>query len=444
MENNLDTLFSGKFYIDQNYGSGLVPSLIKMFRDGITIERKEIDLINGCQKSFSKSGALIESGSSPELSGKRVVVLNFKQPVVKYSTYYWLGTQAYIRILEDLKQDTSVLGVVVDTDSGGGQVYGTPETYDAILDFKQTKPIGFYTNGYLCSGAYYIAAPASFIMANKRSDAIGSIGGYTIMIDYDGMIEHFGGKVHTIYSDLSPDKNKGHRAVMDGTDPDYKNYIKTELNPMIRDFHTDMKNARPQLDEEVFQGGTWNGKEAESKGLIDFNGSLQDAVAMVFNLSKKSNSNNNNNSNKKTMSKKTKSFPVLQTILGIKEEGIATISTITGKSGVQLTEAHLEALETALVAKDSAVTTANGKVTDAESKVTELENATTTALATAKIDAGATTAASITLLGAKVVELGKKPSGKTSTANAKGDTFEEGDNAIVNAEDDHNKLYNEA
>lgn len=437
----MDTLFSGKFYIDQTYGSGLVPSLIKMFRDGVTVEKKEIDLINNCQKAFSKSGKLIDSGASPQESGKRVVVLNFKQPVVKYSTYYWLGTQAYIRILADLKQDTSVLGVVIDTDSGGGQVYGTPETYDAILDFKQTKPIGFFTNGYLCSGAYYIAAPGSFIMANRRADAIGSIGGYTVMIDYDGMIEHFGGKVHTIYSDLSPDKNKGHRAVMDGTDPDYKNYIKTELNPMIRTFHTDMKNARPQLDEEVFMGGTWTGVEAESKGLIDYNGSLMDAVAMVFELSKKSNSNNNNSKNEKTMSKTTKSFPAIQKVLGISGEGIATISTLSGKKGVQLSEAQLDSLEKELAEKDKAVTTANGKVTEAEGKVTVLETAVTTALATAKIGASATTAESITLLGAKVVELGNKPSSKGSKPDAKGDNFEDED-AIVNAEDGHNQMYN--
>jgi protease-4 len=379
----------------------------------------------------------------------RVVVLNFKQPVVKYSTYEWLGTQSYIAILNQLMNDPTVAGVVLDMDTGGGQVYGTPEIYDAVTSFVAVKPLVIYTNGYLCSGGYYIAAPSSFIIANKRADAIGSIGAYTTMVNYDGIMEHFGAKVFTIYSDLSPDKNKNYRGVIDGTDPDFKNYIKEELNPMVITFHNDMKAARPQLSEEVFKGGTWTGEQSIALGLIDANGSLQDAIAKVFELSstQNSNSNNNNNSKKKTMSKKTKGFPVLQGIIGIEGEGIETISTVLGNKGVQISEAQLEAIENALVEKDTAVTTATGKATTAESRVAAIEGAINTAVTTAgldaKVEAEATTENKITLLGATVVAYGKKPGAKVTTPKAEGDSFEEEDN-VVNATDGHNELYNKA
>lgn len=448
MSNQIETLFSGNFYIDRSYGVGLVPALVKLFKGGDLIEKKESDLIQkitriSVDSKTISNGSLLSSGNE-----SRVVILDFKQPVVKFSTYNWLGTQSYISILNQLKNDPTVAGVVLDMDTGGGQVYGTPEIYDVVSAFQQIKPLVIYTNGYLCSGGYYIAAPASYIIANKRADAIGSIGAYTTIVNYDGIIEKFGGKVQTIYSDLSDEKNKNYRAVVDGTDADFKNYIKEELNPMVITFHNDMKAARPQLSEAVFKGGTWTGEQSIAMGLIDANGSLEDAVAKVFELAAVKNSNSNNNkSNKIIMSGKTKGFPVIQGILGIEGDGVATISTITGKKGLQISEAQLEAIENALVEKDAAVSAATGKATIAESRVAAIEGAINTAVTTAgldaKVEAEATTENKITLLGATVVAYGKKPGAKVTTPKAEGDSFED-EEGIVNAKDGHNELYNKA
>lgn len=449
MSQNLDTLFSGKFYIDQSYGLGLVPSLISIFTGKNLIEKSEVDKIKEITKvNISAKASSSDVGSTLSGTEKKVVVLDFKQPVVKFSTWDWLGTQAYISILETLKNDPTVVGVVINTDSGGGQVYGTPEFYDSIISFEEVKPIGIFTNGYLCSGAYYFAAGASFIMANKRADAIGSIGGYTHMVNYDGMLEKYGAKVVTLYSELSPDKNKAYRAVMDGTDEGGKEYIKTELDPMIETFHTDMKAARPQLKEEVFKGGTWSGDQAIEMGLIDFNGSLQDAVDKVFELSNARNSNNNSNQNKNKTMSKIKSFPSIQKIIGVEGAGLKVVTkTLLGVSGVFVTEAQLDALEKASADNEAALTAANTKATTAETAVTALEGVINTAVKTAglekAVEAAATTESKITLLGAKVVEYGKRSGAIITTPKAEGDSFEQVDN-IVNAKDDHNEYYNRA
>jgi ClpP class serine protease len=447
LSQNLDTLFSGKFYIDQSYGLGLVPSLISIFTGKTFVEKSEADKIKSITTiRLSAKASSFEVNAALSDTTKKVVILDFKQPVVKFSTYNWLGTQTYIAILETLKNDPAVVGVVIDTDSGGGQVYGTPEFYDAVQAFAKVKTIGIYTNGYLCSGAYYFAAAATFIMANKRADAIGSIGGYTVMVNYDGMMEKYGAKVHTLYSDLSPEKNKGHRGVMDGTDEGGKEYIKTELNPMVGTFHVDMKVARPQLDPKVFLGGTWSGEEAIAMGLVDSNGSLQDAVAEVWSRSKSDNTNSNNNTNSKTkIMGKTKGFPAIQKLIGIEGEGIATISTVLGNKGVQLSEAQLEVLENTLVANEAAITAATGKVATAEGVVTALEGSVDAVLTTAKVAvaAEATIETKITSLGTEIARLGAIPGAKATKAKAEGDSFEEED-SIVNAKDGHNELYNKA
>lgn len=431
MNSNIGNLFSGNFYIHKGYGISLLPVLIQSFTGVSFVEKKIEDLTS---KVITKVGnKKTISSDNPSTENKIVAVVTFNQPVIKYTDYYygWLGTQSYIRILDQFKNDSSVAGVVLNVDSGGGQVYGTPEFYEYIKNFTSSKPLVVYTGGYLCSGAYYFSAGASWIVAHNRADAIGSIGAYTVLVNYNGIWEKFGAKIMTIYSSLSDEKNKNYRAVMDNDNPDLKQYIKEELDPIVETFITDMKSVRPQLKEEVFKGATWTGDKAVEMGLADENGTLETAIAKAFELASNSESNKSNNKQnlKKTMSKKTKSFPVLQKLIGIQGEGIDTIATLTGKKGVQLTEEQLSKVEAELAGKDRAVATANGKVTTAEGKVTSLETAIDAAVTAAGLDADVTetttTEEKITLLSSKVVEYGKKPSRKGTNTPASGDNVDD-------------------
>ena len=428
-----NTFLHGKLYIHEAYGLSFVPTLIQGFSGHKFNAKSETELKAAVVSSQMQS----EAGDA-----KRIAIINFKQPVIKFTDgwYGWLGTQSYIRILTDLLNDDTVIGVVMDVDSGGGQVYGTPEFYDFIKSFVAKKPLVVYAGGYLCSGAYYLAAPSSWIVANKRADAIGSIGAYTVLMDFNGMWEKFGAKVHTIYSSLSEEKNKAYRDVMSGEDKDYKQYVTVELDPIVVDFIQDMKDARPQIKEEAFKGGVWTGKDSLAIGLVDELGSLDTAIQKVYELSI-----NNNQSKKKTMSKTSKSFPTIQKIAGIEGEGIPVVKTITGKKGIQVEEEQLEKIETALANGASEVQTQKDAVAAEQAKVTKLEGTVAAALTKAGLTAAGTTEANIELLANKVVEYGNHPAIKGSKPKAEGDSFEnDDDKSIVNKEDAHNKLYDEA
>lgn len=437
MSKNINNFFNGALLSHKGFLDTLIPIYIKSITSDFVPESKTIEDLESLNISFielnTSSGDLNSSNSSDIEIPAKVVIINFIGPVVKYEDWWYdmLGTQDYMRILDRFKNDPTVAGVVMNTDSGGGQYYGTPEFYDYIKKFNEIKPIGIYTNGYLCSGAYYFAAPASFIMANKRADAIGSIGIYTEIFDWNGYYESIGLKVHTIYSDLSPEKNKSVRDVLDGKDKNYSNYRKTELNPDGQKFIDDIKSARSQVNEECFKGGVWSGEDAIKMGLVDFNGTMDDAVNKIIELSqskKYSNLNNNSKTTLQTMSKTTKSFPLIQGIIGIEGEGIPTTS-ITSFTGVKISEEQLEAVETQISTLNEAVTTAKGKVTTAEGKVTALEGVVTVALEaaglTAEVEANATTEDKINLLSAKVVEYGKNPGAETTKPESKGDMVEE-------------------
>ncbi|WP_167455873.1 S49 family peptidase [Tenacibaculum singaporense] len=412
MSNNLHSLFSGAFYINEMYGISCLPTLYRSIVNNTVEEKSRETLIEEITNQ--------STSQNPSTKG-RVVVINFKQPVVKYDYGSWLGTQTYIAILESFKNDSTVTGVVLDSDTGGGQVYGTGEFYDYILNYP--KPIVTYTNGYLCSGGYYFAAATKYIVANKRADAIGSIGAYSTIIDSNGIWEHFGAKVHVMYASKSKGKNSEYREVIENSN--YEPYIKNQLDPIVETFHKDMKAARPQLSEEVFDGSTWTGANSLSLGLIDEIGTLQTAIDKVFELSKATN-NSNNNSNNQNMARLN--VPNLEDIIGESfSEGENETGVLLTDEQVQAIEQHLQENATAL---NDAETTATALQTATE-EATNVTNAVQTALAEAEVDNATemSNVQGVEALAALVAEYGSNDGGSTTKTIAT--TEGEGENVNI-------------
>jgi len=436
---NLHSLINGRWFIYEPYGHSLLPSLHTILGGNsvpLKLEDREPDLYIST-KSSNKANVVAAYNDGHKSNDNYVAIINLKDPIYKYNQECGpRGTKSKMLSMQNFENDPNCIGVVLDIDSGGGQVSGTPEFYDYIRNFS--KPVVSYTDGMMCSAAYYIGAASSWIIANKRADAIGSIGVMVYFINTEGIFVNQGATVITEYATKSTEKNRAFEELLDGK-PEL--YIKTELDPIADEFISDIKTVRTSVPEDVFKGGTWNANEALANNLIDEIGSLQIAIDKVFELSESSNSNNNINSKskKKSMAKKTKKFSAIQGILGIEGDGIDTISTMTGKTGVQITEAQLETLENALVEKDANVTKVKGQVTKLRASVNE-------AVATAglKVEANATTSTKITLLGAEVVKRGKKPGADASKPKAEGDKFEEATDNIVNEADSHNDFYNKA
>ncbi|MES2813221.1 MAG: S49 family peptidase [Bacteroidota bacterium] len=419
MNKNLHTLLAGPLYINEMYGASLVPSIYKSLSSN-SIEEKSIE-------QLVKEKQSVNENSSVNATANKVVIVDFNQPVVKFDYGFWLGTKTYTRILKQLENDDTVAGVVLNIDSGGGQVYGTPEFYDFIKNYS--KPIVSYTDGYMCSGAYYIAAPTKRIFANKRADAIGSIGAYATIIDSNGIFEHFGAKVHTIYATNSTEKNSDYREVIDNSN--YGPYIKNQLDPIVETFVTDMKEVRPNISEEAFKGGTWSGEQSLELGLVDELGTIQDAVNYVFELSiNTSNQNSNTNMN-------TKSLPKVEAVLGL-DAPLASTDNGSYLNEEQLTtiEARLEGLETenstlttqasdAQTAHTTAVEAITNQLTEATNSLTAVETSVDAILTASGLQVTGTLTEKLAAVNGKADAFGKmdgdthtkpKPEGSTSSA----------------------------
>lgn len=403
------------------YAESHLPLLLNMLDGKITgsiTPKKE----NPVASLINAAGSSMQAGD--ETAGQKVVaVINIKSPIYKYDQECGpTGTQSKIAALEKLKNRDEIAGVVLDIDSGGGQAYGTPEFYDYLRAYP--KPVVSYTGGLMCSAGYYIGSAGDHIVANKRAEAIGSIGAYTQMLDLSGYYEKQGAKIHTIYADKSTEKNKAYRDALKG---DYAAYIKQELNPLVDDFIADIQAARPNVNEAVFKGATYSGPAALKQGLVDSLGTLQDAINMVFELSKSKSINT-----QQTMSKPN-SRPNLEAALGLSEP------LAVNDNGSFLNEDQLTAVEARLTEAAAQVQTAQAAQATAEQALVDATaaheaaltaasggtDAVTTALREAATLAGvedlpadATAEVIQTALTARIEELNGKPGASHTTGAA--------------------------
>ncbi len=363
---NLHSLLAGQWMIDKSSAMALQPYLLSI------LTGKEVPAMENAYAlhyaSADENGSFLKSKNKSEQS---VAIVSIKSPILKYSQSCGpKGTKELGEILTKLDNDPAIKGIVLDIDSGGGQVSGTAEFAELIHNLK--KPVVTYTDGMLASAAYYIASAGNHIISNKHADRIGSAGTYIELIDVSGVIEKAGGKIHTVYATQSTKKNEEIRKLLD--DNDSSLIIKQILDPITDKFHTEIFCYRPQLDEKVKDGRAVSPAIALQLGLVDSIGNLADAVAKVNELA-------DSNSNNHIDMSEDKNYKNVASILGLDELKLKS-GLLGGKKGFTLSADQLEKLDEKL----AVVIAGEQKASEEKERLTALETAIAGAMEVAGVE----------------------------------------------------------
>ncbi|PQB08013.1 hypothetical protein BST83_13265 [Polaribacter filamentus] len=429
--NNLHSLLSGKWFIEKAYASSLMPSLITIL-NGNTLDFNKKESKEHLKISASSVNVSNSNQNSNSSNESYVLIVSLKNPIYKYNQSCGpRGTKSKQSLIASYQSDPNCKGIVLDIDSGGGQVSGTPEFHDFIKNFS--KPVVAYTDGLMCSAAYYIGCAADHIIANKRVDAIGSIGTMVSFLDMTGYYEKKGAKLISEYATKSTDKNKDYEELLKGNP---EGYIKNQLDPITDEFHKDVKGSRPNIKDSVLTGGVYKAQQSLDNGLIDEIGTLQTAIDKVFALASTS-SNTNNNSN--NMSKEIKA-PSIQNALGYETPFQST------DEGVFLQEAEVVTVEAALTTANTNVTNITAERDTANTNVAAANTTIDAALTGAEIKFTPEMSVSekVTLLENQRKEFaGKSGGGKTGVPNGGDDVIDGAAEQKVYAHNEEaNKLLN--
>jgi protease-4 len=182
-----------------------------------------------------------------------------------------------VQLLDAALKDPLAKAVVLRVNSPGGSAAASEALYLKVRELAASKPVVAYIEEYGTSGAYMAVLPAARILA-ANSSIVGSVGVYTSVITYSGLLEKLGVRVYVFKSGELKDVGSSFREPSE----EDKRVLQSIVDGVFELFkkrvlaHRRLANA-----SEVFSGRPFLAEEAVKLGLIDGIGTLDDAVNLA-------------------------------------------------------------------------------------------------------------------------------------------------------------------
>lgn len=163
------------------------------------------------------------------------------------------------KALLSAEDDPEITHHVLNINSPGGSVTGTPELYELIQSL--TKPVVAYCGSVCASGALWIASACDYF-ACSPSSSVGNVGAYREFYDDSGYLDKMGIKHFILQSGV--DKT----ALWGETRPEALAFYQKE----VENIHNEFKNAilsMRNVDVKHLEGLVYNGRDAVKIGFCD-------------------------------------------------------------------------------------------------------------------------------------------------------------------------------
>ncbi len=215
--------------------------------------------------------ALLQRGVVP---GEKVALMRIEGPII--------DSKNAVDEIKEYVKDPSVKAIVLRVDSPGGAVAPSQEIYEEVKKALSKKKIVVSMGSVAASGGYYIASPASRIIANPGS-LTGSIGVIMEIPNVEGLMSKVGVKTEVIKSG----KHKDIASIFRGVGKEERAILQEVLDDVHEQFIKAVAEGRKMAPEEVRKladGRVFTGKQAVNIGLVDELGDLEDAIRVAAKL----------------------------------------------------------------------------------------------------------------------------------------------------------------
>lgn len=213
---------------------------------------------------------------SVDLSDKwgNIAIVELKGPI--------FDSAPTIEKLEKYRKNNSVQAIVLRIDSPGGAVAPSQEIYTEVKKVVAQKKVVVSMGTVAASGGYYIAAPATKIVANPGT-LTGSIGVLMEHVEVDDLLKWAKVSAEILKAGELKDIGSALRKMK----PEEREVLQSILQNMHLQFLKAVSEGRNiPLDEmkKIGNGKVYTGEQALELKLVDQLGNLEDAIEVAKNL----------------------------------------------------------------------------------------------------------------------------------------------------------------
>ena len=192
-----------------------------------------------------------------------------------------IGSDRISRAMREARLDTTIKAIVFRVNSPGGSALASEVIWREVELATKEKPVIVSMGDVAASGGYYIAAPATKIIASPQT-ITGSIGVWGLLVDASGFMEEkIGITVDVVKTNEFADIGSIYRRLT----PAERDILQEGVEEVYRVFTRKVADGRDMEIEkvdEIGQGRVWSGSDARELGLVDEFGGLNRAVEVAI------------------------------------------------------------------------------------------------------------------------------------------------------------------
>ena len=278
----------GPFLPEDALRAGLVDDVV--YEDEID---DKVDLSNGAAGAGKRSAHFLEQADYRNVTtsslgldrGQRIAIIyavglissgpsNYDSPQGQVA-----GSDTLVEYLRKARADSSIKAIVLRIDSPGGSAIASDVIWREVQLTRKAKPVIASMSDVAASGGYYIAMPASAIVAEPAT-LTGSIGVVMVKFVIDGTLKKLGlnmehvqeGRYADLYSPIRPFSASERARVEEQMQATYDAFVEKAAAG---------RNTTPEKIDAIGQGRVWTGRQAKQLGLVDELGGLERALALA-------------------------------------------------------------------------------------------------------------------------------------------------------------------
>ncbi len=187
-----------------------------------------------------------------------------------------MGQETMNKALQSAREDRNIKAVVLRINSPGGSALTSDLIWREVEKTAKEKPVVVSISDVAASGGYYIATPATYIIAQPTS-ITGSIGVFGTLPNASELAEQWGFSSYTLsthersatYSPLRPLSDTFRAELTEGIEQTYQTFLERVASG---------RSMSIESVDAIAQGRVYLAPKALELGLVDEIGTLDDAI----------------------------------------------------------------------------------------------------------------------------------------------------------------------
>ncbi len=218
--------------------------------------------------------------------GDRIAMLVGEGDIVRgsesddaYSNQSAISSGSFSKVIRQVRNDSSIRGVIVRIDSPGGDAVASDEILHELKLLSRVKPLVISMSDVAASGGYFVSMTGDPVYSYPDT-ITGSIGVLYVRPNFKGLYDKLGIQQEAIGRGKFSDLDSLSNPLSDAARQKLHDSIQKTYQSFVTKVATARRRTYDQIDP-LAQGRVWMGNQAKENGLVDELGGLNEAIASV-------------------------------------------------------------------------------------------------------------------------------------------------------------------